>query len=299
MATSARAAKGRSKSKNPKSTGAKLVKGKTTKAKPVKTKAAKAKPEKASATKATHRKVAGDKSKASSSKLQRVQTARAKAASPNKRGDRRISDLRNPGWTGANTTSLLVIGSGFGRTGTKSLKEALEQLGLGPCHHMHENVEHPELVPHWQAVAAGKPVDWRKVFAGYRSQVDWPGAHVWRELSDIWWSSFSKTIGKLGTTYRQMPLPPHIKDMLDAAYEMIEKQTFNSKMADREKALEAYNLRTRQVRDAIPPERLLVFDVAEGWEPLCRFLNVPVPGTPFPHRNLRADFWEVLGGEPN
>ena len=69
-------------------------------------------------------------------------------------------------------------------------------------------------------------------------------------------------------------------------------------MADRDTALAVYNLRTQQVREAIPPERLLVFDVAEGWEPLCRFLNVPVPNTPFPHLNLRADFWKALGGEP-
>ena len=159
--------------------------------------------------------------------------------------------------------SLSVIGSGFGRTGTKSLKEALEQLGFGPCHHMHENVEHPELVPHWQAVAAGKPVDWNAVFAGYKSQVDWPGAHVWRELSaafpdskvvhtvrpaDAWWNSFSKTIGKLGQTYTQIPLPPHIKDMLDAGFEMIQTQTFGGKMADRDNAIAAFNLRQRSPR---------------------------------------------------
>ncbi len=79
--------------------------------------------------------------------------------------------------------TLSVIGSGFGRTGTKSLKEALEQVGFSPCHHMHEVVEHPEQVAHWQAVAAGETVDWAAVFGGYNSQVDWPGAHVWRELS--------------------------------------------------------------------------------------------------------------------
>lgn|GEM_PF-216744 len=313
MATKAKAVKARTKSKKVKSTEAKPVKAKATKGKSLKVNATKAKPAKTKATKARPMKAKTVKSKASSLKPQRAKSARAKAAQPKKSG-RRISQVRNPGRAMDSTTSLLVIGSGFGRTGTKSLKEALEQLGLGPCHHMHENVEHPELVPHWQAVAAGKPVDWSRVFAGYRSQVDWPGAHVWRELSvafpqakivhtvrpeDVWWNSFSRTIGKLGATYKQMPLPPHIRDMLDAAYEMIEKQTFGDKMADREAALAAYNLRTSQVRDAIPSERLLVFDVAEGWEPLCRFLNVPVPDTPFPHRNLRADFWEVLGGEPN
>src|SRR6516162_879591 len=79
--------------------------------------------------------------------------------------------------------ALQVIGSGFGRTGTMSLKRALEQLGFGPCHHMEEVLAHPEQVPHWQAIVAGRAVNWDEVFAGYRSQVDWPGAHVWRELT--------------------------------------------------------------------------------------------------------------------
>jgi len=80
--------------------------------------------------------------------------------------------------------SLSVIGSGFGRTGTKSLKEALERLGFGPCHHMHEILDHPDQVPYWQALAAGDQPDWNDVVAGYRSQVDWPGAHFWRELAE-------------------------------------------------------------------------------------------------------------------
>jgi Sulfotransferase domain len=129
--------------------------------------------------------------------------------------------------------ALAVIGSGFGRTGTKSLKQALEDIGFAPCHHMHEIVAHPEQVAHWQKIAANKPVVWNEVFAGYRSQVDWPGAHVWRELSeafpdakvvhtqrpaDVWWNSYSKTIGKLISTYKQLPLPPHISAMMDACW---------------------------------------------------------------------------------
>lgn len=214
---------------------------------------------------------------------------------------------------GGRILALRVIGSGFGRTGTKSTKDALEQLGFAPCHHMYEVVAHPEQVAHWQAVAAGEPVDWSEVFAGYAAQVDWPGAHVWRELSvafpdarvvhtvrpeETWYKSFSRTIGKLFSTYRQMPLPPHIRDMMDATMDMVGRKTFGGDMGDRETALAAYRLRTEQVRAAIAPERLLVFDVAEGWEPLCRFLGVRVPDTDFPHRNLRADFWEALGGEP-
>ena len=156
-------------------------------------------------------------------------------------------------------------------------------------------------------------MDWSEVFAGYRSQVDWPGAHVWRELSDafpqarmvhtvrpeeIWWRSFSRTIAKLFATYEQLPLPPHIRDMLDATFRMLEQTTFVGDLGDRATALAAYRRRSEEVRDTIPAERLLVFDVAEGWEPLYRFLEVPVPDLPFPHRNVSSDFWDVLGGEP-
>ncbi|MCB2117605.1 MAG: hypothetical protein KDE00_15265 [Rhodobacteraceae bacterium] len=208
---------------------------------------------------------------------------------------------------------LQVIGSGFGRTGTKSLKAALERLGYGPCHHMHEIVENPGQVVHWQRLAAGEPVNWEAAFAGYRSQVDWPGAHVWRELAetfpsakvvhtvrpeDKWWASFHKTIGKLLARYEELPLPPHIHDILAAWNGFAGKTTFDGVLDDRDIAIAAYRLRTEEVRAALPPERLLVFDVAEGWGPLCAFLGCDIPEEPFPHHNLRADFWEVLGGEP-
>ena len=129
---------------------------------------------------------------------------------------------------------LAVIGSGFGRTGTMSLKAALDQLGFGPCHHMEEILKHPDQVPYWQAVAAGKAVDWNEVFRGYRAQVDWPGAHVWRELAvaypeakvvhsigpeTSWWNSFSATIGKVLANYSEMSLSPHVRAMCDAAME--------------------------------------------------------------------------------
>lgn len=210
--------------------------------------------------------------------------------------------------------SLEVIGSGFGRTGTASLKEALEVLGFDPCHHMYEVMANPPQVAYWQALAAGQSVDWHEAFKGYRAQVDWPGAHVWRELTDVfpdakvvhsqrpedsWWRSFSRTIGKLFNTYQQMELPPHVADMMNATVPMLMRDTFPNGTNDREAALAAYRLRAEQVREAIPADRLLVFDVAQGWEPLCEFLDVPVPDVPFPHHNLRDDFWAKLGGEPD
>lgn len=209
--------------------------------------------------------------------------------------------------------TLSIIGSGFGRTGTKSLKEALERLGFGPCHHMYEILEHPHQVPHWQAIARNEPPDWETVFAGYQSQVDWPGAYFWRELADAfpeakvihterpeerWWASFSVSIARLMRVYREMSIPPHAKAILDVWDELPGQQVFDGRLDDRETALAAYRKHNEDVRATIPPERLLVFDVAEGWGPLCRFLEVPAPDEPFPHRNLRADFWEALGGEP-
>jgi hypothetical protein len=209
--------------------------------------------------------------------------------------------------------TLKIIGPGFGRTGTKSTKDALEMLGFGPCHHMHEVLANPDQVAYWQEIAAGRPVDYNAVFAGYSSQIDWPGAHIWRELAaffpdakvlltmrpeESWYRSYSKTIGKLSRVYRTLPLPPHITDMMDAINGLLERETFQGPPYDKNVALAAYRQRLEDVKAAIPRERLLVFDVAEGWGPLCDFLEVPVPDKPFPHHNLREDFWEVLGGEP-
>ena len=208
--------------------------------------------------------------------------------------------------------ALQVIGSGFGRTGTMSLKRALEQLGFGPCHHMEEVFAHPEQVPHWQAVVAGRAVNWDEVFAGYRSQVDWPGAHAWRELAaaypqakvihtlrpeEQWWKSFSNTIADLLTSPHDMPAAPHIRAMMGVVAQIVGPQTLGGSLNDREAALMAYRRRTEQVCAAIPPERLLVFDVAEGWEPLCRFLCVPVPEMPFPRANSTEEFWKMVKGE--
>jgi hypothetical protein len=208
---------------------------------------------------------------------------------------------------------LEVIGSGFGRTGTMSLKRALDQLGFGPCHHMEEVFAHPEQVPHWQALVAGGAVSWENVFAGYRTQVDWPGAHYWRELAgaypdakvihtarpeELWWKSFSGTIGVLLADPGQLPFPPHMRDMMAVAVRIVGEQTFGGSFADRDAALAAYRRRTAEVLAAIPADRLLVFDVADGWEPLCRFLGAPVPAMPFPRVNAPDEWWKLVKGEP-
>lgn len=208
--------------------------------------------------------------------------------------------------------SLKVIGSGFGRTGTMSMKEALDVLGLGPCHHMIEVMENPSQLAFWKAISAGEAVDWNEVFAGYSSQVDWPGAHVWQETAiafpeakvihterpeDAWWNSFNNTIGKFFAVLSELDLPPQVADIFGTMKGLIMEGNF-SDFTDRDSAIATYRLNNEKVRDTIPADRLLVFHVADGWEPLCRFLELPVPGTEFPHRHPKKEFWEHFGGEP-
>lgn len=207
---------------------------------------------------------------------------------------------------------LQVIGSGFGRTGTMSTKMALEELGFGPCHHMVEVMGNPVQPAFWRAVAQGEKVDWPSVFKGYSSQVDWPGAAVWQQTvaafpdakvihterpEDDWWKSFSQTIGKFFLMRDSLPLPPHIADIFATMDTLIIKSTFGD-LRDRESAVAAYRHNNQMVRKLVPAERLLVFNVADGWGPFCRFLGVKTPATPFPRSNARDEFWAHFGGEP-
>ncbi len=194
-----------------------------------------------------------------------------------------------------------------------STKMALEELGLGPCHHMIEVALNPTQLAHWKAIAAGEKVAWAEVFDGYVSQVDWPGAAVWRETSiafpdakvvhterpeDEWWNSFSVTIGKLMTLLPNIPLPPHIAEIMQTMSGWLIKNTFGDHTDDRAAAIAAYRRNNEMVRDTIAADRLLVFNVADGWGPLCRFLEVPEPDAPFPRSNTRDEFWAHFGGEP-
>ena len=202
--------------------------------------------------------------------------------------------------------ALTVIGAGFGRTGTKSIKLALEQLGLGPCHHMAEVFTNPAQLPFWQAAAAGEAIDWADVFQGYKAAIDWPSAHYWRELAEYypaekvilsvrpaerWWDSFNKTIRKAHELRREVT-DPHVRGILEMSTEIIEEQTFGGGVIDKATALRAFEKRITDVRATVASNRLLVFDVTEGWVPLCRFLNSPIPDEPFPRTNSVDEFWE-------
>ena len=206
--------------------------------------------------------------------------------------------------------ALSVVGAGFGRTGTMSIKMALEHLGLGPCHHMEEVFANPAQLPNWQAAADGQQVDWDNVFSGYNSAVDWPSAHYWRELADFypnsrillsvrpaerWWASFSGTIKKILEIKDTIP-EEYPRSVADMGYKIIAQQTFASAMDDKTTVLSAYQKRIDDVKQVIPADRLLIFDVSDGWAPLCNFLNLPVPDSDFPRSNSKGEFWESFGG---
>ena len=194
--------------------------------------------------------------------------------------------------------ALEVIGSGLGRTGTKSLQTALARLGFGPCHHMVEVFAHPETMPLWIAAGAGKP-DWDAIFADYRSAVDYPSAAYWGELAahypdakvihtvrdpEAWFESTQATIFRVAEGAMAQ------NDVRGAFFRSFMKPPLLDHLHDRAFLLDFFERHTEAVKAAIPAERLLVYEVSEGWQPLCDFLGVPVPDDAAPMENTRAEF---------
>lgn len=199
-----------------------------------------------------------------------------------------------------------VIGAGLGRTGTYSLKFALNQLGLGPCHHMEEVLmNQPVQVPLWAAAVKGAP-DWKAIYAGYGSAVDWPTAAFYRELyaaypkakfvltvrsPETWVASFSQTIYPFLTG--DVNVRAQMRAWSDMVTDVVVKTGFPAGLdeAGLRRAFEAHNA---AVQALIPKSQLLVYQVKEGWAPLCEFLGVPVPDEPFPRSNDRSEFWDKV-----
>lgn len=201
---------------------------------------------------------------------------------------------------------MKVIGAGFGRTGTLSLKGALETLGFGPCYHMTEVFAHPEHAPLWTAAANGSNVDWNAIFEAYESTVDWPSAALYARLieafpdapviltvrdPDAWYESCINTIypasaPDAGSEFATSDDP--IAQMIAA---VIWQGTFQGNFRDKCHAISVYERHVAEVRTRVPADRLLVFEVRQGWEPLCRFLGVEVPeDLPFPRVNSTLDW---------
>ncbi len=199
--------------------------------------------------------------------------------------------------------ALSIIGPGFGRTGTNTLRLALQELGFGPCHHMFEVFAHPETAADWQRALNGETMDWDEVLHGYVSQVDWPGAYFWRDLLDwspdakvllsvrdeeSWFKSITNTIFAVRADPQKID-DPRQRALASMVNELIDR-AIGSKERDRDTVLKAYRRNIEEVTSDVPPEKLLKFDVRQGWEPLCEFLDVPVPDQPIPRTNTTEDF---------
>lgn len=210
--------------------------------------------------------------------------------------------------------SIKVIGAGFGRTGTASLKAALEELGFDKCYHMTEVFPQAKHISLWQAAAEGKPVDWDTLFEGYQATVDWPGCTFYKELvqhypeakvilsvrePEAWYKSVTDTIfrmSKIGFPMSLAPLVvPRLRRFIRMATTLIWQNTFDNRFEDKAYALAVFNDHNAEVKRTVPGGKLLVYEVKEGWEPLCTFLNVPVPDKPFPRLNDSAAFNRQAG----
>lgn len=202
---------------------------------------------------------------------------------------------------------LDVIGAGFGRTGTLSLKVALELLGFGPCHHMDELARSTDQRRLWAKVVQDGAADWDAVYRGYRATVDWPGTRFWRQLtghfSDAkviltvrdpqqWYESVEDTIYRMVSASATDPL---LTEMQEVVRRVVWDGEFGGRFADAEHVIRTFNEHNDAVRREIPADRLLVMEIGQGWEPLCEFLGVPVPDEPFPRSNDRRTFRERLG----
>ena len=200
--------------------------------------------------------------------------------------------------------TLSVIGAGFGRTGTESMKRALEILGLGPCHHMYEVIASPAQTRLWRSISHGSEANWDEAFAGYKACVDWPSSYFWRELSayypdakilltirspESWYASMEKTI------FRTLKKST---DRASVGVKLITERVFDGRLDDRDHAISIYEQNTADVQAAFGSDRLLTYTIGDGWKSLCRFLDKPIPDAPYPRTNSTQEFNANLA-QPN
>lgn len=196
--------------------------------------------------------------------------------------------------------TLKIIGTGFGRTGTDSMRKALNTLGAGPTHHMHELGSNAPLREPWLDLVRGAKPDWDRLFTGYNACVDWPSAYYWRSLvkqypqakvlltmrsAESWWKSYEATILR----YIQSNDDPD-----GFAQLLIADQVFDGRPADRDHAISVYNRNIKDVLTMVPPDQLLVHNLGDGWEPLCQWLDLAIPEVDYPRGNTTSDFVKAI-----
>jgi len=200
--------------------------------------------------------------------------------------------------------AIKVIGAGFGRNGTLSLKHALERLGFGKCYHMFELDMEKDQDLAWRALARGEPVDFDRLLEGYQSTVDWPSCNFWREqlawypdakviLSERdperWYESVMNTIYPFSAAAREIE-DPMVQRRVQMVFEVIWDGVFDGRMDDKDHVIGVYLAHNQAVKDEVPEEKLLVHQASDGWPPLCEFLGVAVPDEPYPRVNSTEEF---------
>lgn len=217
---------------------------------------------------------------------------------------------------------MRVIGAGFGRTGTTSVKAALEELGFGSTYDLTEVFKNPEHVGLWEAARRGENVDWERFIADYEVAVDWPACSFYKELmeafpnapviltvrdSEHWYESIHSTIYQIRrATTGSLPVrgafkfaglfAPGVTGTARLADQLVWEDTFDGRFEDRIYAMEVFEYHNELVRRRVPSDRLLVFDVREGWAPLCDFFGLEAPDKPFPHLNEAREMRRRLLG---
>lgn len=216
---------------------------------------------------------------------------------------------------------MKIIGAGYGRTGTKSLQLALEALGFGKCYHMEELLRNPEGVVHWQNAYEEKKVDWDTLFQNYNSIVDFPGSMYYKDLAkqypdakiiltvrdpEKWYQSVKSTIysfePSISVKLKMIFMLPflsiarNILKVIILNKKSIWQKFFEGKFEDKEYSINKFQNHIEEVKEHIPADKLLVFSAREGWDPLCRFLGVPVPEQDYPSTNKGVDFAEWATG---
>jgi hypothetical protein len=198
---------------------------------------------------------------------------------------------------------MRIIGAGLPRTGTSSLKLALERLLGEPCYHMAEVFQHLDHVPTWHAAVRGEAVDWQPVLGGYAAIVDWPGSFLWRQLAAAYpealvllstrsdaatWLASARATVLDNSPENKMEDDPSLPGFEAMLRDLV--PAFEPNWRDDGALLAAYDRHNDEVRRLVPPDRLVEWQSGDGWEPLCKALRVAVPDEPFPHVNTREEF---------
>jgi hypothetical protein len=205
----------------------------------------------------------------------------------------------------AKIQTMKLIGAGFGRSGTMSIKAALDQMGAGPCYHMKITLKRYHHMRFFMRAWRGQKVNWNRFFRRYNCVVDWPTCSFYKELMhefpdakillnvrnpEDWWDSMHETIWAIQPAFPWW-FPGIYRKIHD---EIIWGGNLKGVFEDRDKTLAVYRAWIEEVKHTVPADRLLVYQVKEGWKPLCDFLGIAVPDMPFPHINERKSFERII-----